>query len=1581
MSGRPTPLCALKRCQVCGSKQILAANRRADGRSVYQCQACGVKQVHIRPSDVTLHLRPEYFHSKATFEQDGIRFSRWGYIEYESRWSTDPIWQTQLLRLFADGRKSVLDLGCATGTFLDAARELGCEVEGVEISPAAARLAQLRGIGTFVGKFEAFRTSKRYDAITAWEMIEHIPRIADTLKKIKKLLKPTGVFLFSTPDAGRDKVVRSGNDWLGYHVSLEHIYYFSKEALTRLISSIFGTRPLMASIHRGKDLWTLVGIVRLPDTQALDTKVIRALSGKPEVGLPRRTIEDCALIASSMGSSEIARTLVSQLPVDYEWANLLRKAFVLVACGQTETALETFRKTNFSPSNRVEASMAISVHDRLMVELQERWIEANDQLQKARLTLGNASDQLQSLTQSNQSLQDQLQSAKNRLQVREATLSEATRELDSTRKQIDQLQEQVQTLVGRNQSVQDQLDQIKVEHSRLTEELDRTKKELEELRHSFGYKFMRSYASYIDRLLPDGTTRGKFRRIVTASLRIIAEEGMTSFSRKALEKIRRREFRIIELQEGVSDVLAVHPSQEILQSQQKTQQALIQTFPGKYDVFFFPIIDFDFVYVQRPQHLARRFAREGHRVFYLRTDFQNSKSWKPPVVEQVEQNIYQIRLASPRSINLYSDEIDDISLDWFRSQFDWLEAHYAPVDGVCLVELPFWMPLVKQLQVNYDWKVVYDCLDYVGGFSNVSETVLRQEEALVRTADLVLATSRVLFERCSKSAKKCVLLKNAGEYERFSLGGAIPQDLRNLKRPIVGYYGSIADWFDVELVAKIASANPDKTFVIIGQVRNADVSTLKELENVHLLGPRPYEKLPLYLQEFDVCFIPFKRMELTAATDPVKLYEMFSAGKPIVTVDLPELRELGDLIYVADSADEFASKIDQALSERRQDPLRGKRKQYAFSNTWDQRFAILLSEIKALYEPISVVVIAYNNKELTRACIDSIFENTTYPALEVIVVDNASTDGTAQMLAELKNDRAGMNLYANTKNMGFARAVNQALRKCNGRYVFVVNNDVIVTRGSLSRLIRHLKNDPAIGLICPVTNSAGNEVSLELPAQYPPDQKWLFSFALRTSRELRGMLFPIRTVPLYLAGLTRTVLEEVGMLDERFEIGMFEDDDWSHRVRLGGHTTVCAEDVFVFHAGRAAFKLLGEGQYLRVFSENKKRYEAKWGTSWIPYAGDRAARRVAIKTTVQELELVLAEYPSRPVVIFPPTIGWSVPLFQRPHHLASKLAEMGFLVFFSVDGSRYDSGKDFEKISDGLYKSNIPHEAYTRIDKPIVFTTCYNRQYLQYYRRPIVIYDYLDDISVHPYDQSLLKMQHDWLLEHAQLVVASADTLFEEVQRVREDGVLCPNGVDFRLFSDARTRDLPDDIRKIREEGLPVLGYTGAISRWLDYELLERVTDLKPEVNFVLIGQELDVSIRKTNLAQRKNVRLLGARDYRDIPRYLNGFDATLLPFRADRIGATTSPIKLYEYFAAGKPVVSTNMRECTKYAEVLASRDYYEFAENIGKALEMSRDPSFTSRLRQIAEANTWDVRVRTIVEALAKKGLLEGMPTLVPP
>ena len=136
----------------------------------------------------------------------------------------------------------------------------------------------------------------------------------------------------------------------------------------------------------------------------------------------------------------------------------------------------------------------------------------------------------------------------------------------------------------------------------------------------------------------------------------------------------------------------------------------------------------------------------------------------------------------------------------------------------------------------------------------------------------------------------------------------IPDDLADCPRPVVGFFGLIHDWIDISLLAHVAEQRPDWTVAVIGKA-NVDISSLERLPNVKLLGRRPYEELPRYCKAFSVGVMPFALNELTTNVNPIKMREYLSAGLPVVSTDLPEVRGYSEWVRVARSPDEFLARL------------------------------------------------------------------------------------------------------------------------------------------------------------------------------------------------------------------------------------------------------------------------------------------------------------------------------------------------------------------------------------------------------------------------------------------------------------------------------------------------------------------------------------------------------------------------------------------------------------------------------------------------------------------------------------------------
>jgi glycosyltransferase involved in cell wall biosynthesis len=362
---------------------------------------------------------------------------------------------------------------------------------------------------------------------------------------------------------------------------------------------------------------------------------------------------------------------------------------------------------------------------------------------------------------------------------------------------------------------------------------------------------------------------------------------------------------------------------------------------GRYDIICYPIIDWNYLF-QRPQQLMRQFALNRRRVFYLHTTFHQSD--RIAYVRQPSDRINIVRLPGPRGINsLYESEMTAAEIEKALDGLDQLR-YYAGIEtAVSVVQLPSWTKLARRARQEWDWRIVYDCMDEHSGFAGAPAHLVSLEAELFECSDLVVASSRTLYEKAASKRPGVMMLPNAADFAHFS-ENRIGDPLSRINRPIVGYYGAISDWFDLEMVRQAAGARPKWQFVLVGDAFATDLDAIGRTPNIHLIAARPYSELPAFLHSFDVAIIPFKRTPLTDATNPVKLYEYLSAGKPVVATRLPELESHREYLYLAESAGDFVNQIEAALAEP--PDKKTARITFARANTWAERFATLDDAIR-----------------------------------------------------------------------------------------------------------------------------------------------------------------------------------------------------------------------------------------------------------------------------------------------------------------------------------------------------------------------------------------------------------------------------------------------------------------------------------------------------------------------------------------------------------------------------------------------------------------------------------------------------------
>jgi hypothetical protein len=370
----------------------------------------------------------------------------------------------------------------------------------------------------------------------------------------------------------------------------------------------------------------------------------------------------------------------------------------------------------------------------------------------------------------------------------------------------------------------------------------------------------------------------------------------------------------------------------------RLRQMLRRADPTLTPVVIFSTVDYLFPYRQRPQHLALAFAQAGHVVVYV----------------------------SPRSGH------DNFLVCGF------------PAERVCVTDADDLLPellgkrailLLMSTDNRIDaafvarakqWgaRIVYDYIDRIDAAISLMDIPpghLSAHAALLRDPRvLVVASARLLFDEvASLRGSGLVLAQNGVDPLHYRASrqpsGLMPEmaDVVRRGRPIAGYFGVLASWFDYGLVLDLARARPELSVVLIGPDYDGSCRSWRhqagELPaNLFLLPPVPYSRLPQHAVWFDVGMIPFLLNDITLATSPLKLYEYFAMGIPVVAVRLPECERHQPAVLLAGDATEFIAAIDQALAVRDDPGHQSLIKREAASNAWGARVEAITAGLRSL---------------------------------------------------------------------------------------------------------------------------------------------------------------------------------------------------------------------------------------------------------------------------------------------------------------------------------------------------------------------------------------------------------------------------------------------------------------------------------------------------------------------------------------------------------------------------------------------------------------------------------------------------------
>jgi uncharacterized SAM-binding protein YcdF (DUF218 family)/glycosyltransferase involved in cell wall biosynthesis len=378
------------------------------------------------------------------------------------------------------------------------------------------------------------------------------------------------------------------------------------------------------------------------------------------------------------------------------------------------------------------------------------------------------------------------------------------------------------------------------------------------------------------------------------------------------------------------------------------------------DVLCISSIDWDFIW-QGHQEIMTALAGQGHRVLFIentgvrppsmrdlpRIRQRLSNWWRSTKgFRQVSDNLY---VYSPLIVPLpYSKVARWLNRTLLlRSLGRWMAAtgFHRPITWTFLPT-----PLARDLVTRLDSELtIYYCIDDLASSSPEAKRITASEEQLFRDADLVFVTSEQLRQRASRVSQRVHLFPFGVSLEAFDQARAaadpLPPDIAAVPRPIVGYVGGLHQWVDQGLLCDVAAAMPDASFVLVGP-EQTDVSALRRLTNVHLLGKKPHADVPKYVKAFDVGLVPYRLSNYTANVYPTKLNEYLAMGTPVVATDLAEIRRFnrdhGDVVSVAADCASSVAAIRHALLEASTDGAeRERRIQVARANSWTARIAAM----------------------------------------------------------------------------------------------------------------------------------------------------------------------------------------------------------------------------------------------------------------------------------------------------------------------------------------------------------------------------------------------------------------------------------------------------------------------------------------------------------------------------------------------------------------------------------------------------------------------------------------------------------------
>ena len=375
----------------------------------------------------------------------------------------------------------------------------------------------------------------------------------------------------------------------------------------------------------------------------------------------------------------------------------------------------------------------------------------------------------------------------------------------------------------------------------------------------------------------------------------------------------------------------------------------------------------------------------------------------------------------------------------------------------------------------------------------------------------------------------------------------------------------------------------------------------------------------------------------------------------------------------------------------------------------------------------------------------------------------------------------------------------------------------------------------------------------------------------------------------------------------------------------------------------------------------------------------------AIKSKIKTVNLLfrIKKFDQQNTIIYIPTIGWNIPLFQRPQHLALNFTKLGFNFIYGTDDAHNDKIENYSEILPNLLITPKWRKCLETLKNSwvIVASTEMNNdfEYLKNLKNVghKIIYDYIDEIhsDINGKYTDMILNRHQLILENPEvvdLVLVVSKKLEKQILKYfpKNKVLLISNGVDTEHFNPQKKHVCPKDMSLVTKQNKPIVGYYGALANWLDYDLIHYCCVNRPQYNFVFIGSDIDGKNLKKLPLKLNNFYYLGAKDYELLPNYSAFFNTAIIPFQKGNIAKSASPLKFYEYLSMLIPtVITSDLTECKQYDVSFIASNKKSFCIKMDKALQKQKDKKFMEKMKKIAKNNSWHEKTKIIINKIYEK------------